>query len=161
MAKLLALDQASRISGYAIFDDGKLIKYGKFMFDDYDFGDRLYKIRKKIIELVQTYEINEVAFEDIQLQENVETFKKLAEVFGVVYEIVTELQLPHYIVLASSWKSTLSIKGKQRAQQKKNAQEWVKNTYNISATQDECDAICIGSHVLINKAKNATFDWAD
>ena len=161
MAKLLALDQASRISGYAIFDDGKLIKYGKFMFDDYDFGDRLYKIRKKIIELVQTYEINEVAFEDIQLQENVETFKKLAEVFGVVYEIVTELQLPHYIVLASSWKSTLSIKGKQRAQQKKNAQEWVKNTYNISATQDECDAICIGSHVLIKKEKNATFDWAD
>ena len=161
MANLLALDQASRTTGYAIYQDDKLIKYNKFTFDDSDFGVRLLKIRNKIDNLIKEYNIDEVVFEDIQLQENVETFKKLAEVFGVVYELISEKQLPYYIVLASSWKSTLSIKGKHRAEQKKNAQKWVEETYNIKPTQDECDAICIGAHVLINKRKNATFDWAD
>ena len=121
MANLLALDQASRTTGYAIYQDDKLIKYNKFTFDDSDFGVRLLKIRNKIDNLIKEYNIDEVAFEDIQLQENVETFKKLAEVFGVVYELISEKQLPYYIVLASSWKSTLSIKGKHRAEQKKNA----------------------------------------
>lgn len=161
MANLLALDQASRTTGYAIYQDDKLIKYNKFTFDDSDFGVRLLRIRNKIDNLIKEYNIDEVAFEDIQLQENVETFKKLAEVFGVVYELISEKQLPYYIVLASSWKSTLSIKGRHRAEQKKNAQKWVEETYNIKPTQDECDAICIGAHVLINKRKNATFDWAD
>ena len=50
-------------------------------------------------------------FEDIQMQgnvaNNVQTFKTLAEVFGVIYELVTELNLPNTAVLASSWKSTL------------------------------------------------------
>lgn len=30
-------------------------------------GDRLVKIRKKILSLIEEYEINEIAFEDIQL----------------------------------------------------------------------------------------------
>jgi hypothetical protein len=55
--------------------------------------------------------VEEVVFEDIQMQgnvaNNVQTFKALAEVFGVIYELVTELNLPNTAVLASSWKSTL------------------------------------------------------
>ena len=38
---------------------------------------------------------------------NVQTFKTLAEVFGVIYETVLELQLPCSAVLASVWKSGL------------------------------------------------------
>jgi hypothetical protein len=30
-------------------------------------GDRLVKIRKKVLSLIEEYEINEIAFEDIQL----------------------------------------------------------------------------------------------
>jgi Holliday junction resolvasome RuvABC endonuclease subunit len=64
---LLALDQASRVSGYAIFIEGKLTKYGKFSFDDEDFGIRLMKIRNKVQEIIKEYSINQVIFEDIQL----------------------------------------------------------------------------------------------
>jgi hypothetical protein len=45
----------------------------------------------------------------------------LAEVFGVIYELVTEMKLKNSAVLASSWKSTLGIKGKDRSEQKRNA----------------------------------------
>lgn len=151
---LLALDQASKTSGYAIYNDDKLIDYGKFTFDDTDLGIRLQKIKNKIKQLVIDYEVDEVVFEDIQLQDNVETFKVLAMVLGVVEELLTELKIPHKTILASSWKSTLKIRGKQRPEQKRNAQAWVINTYNIKPTQDECDAICIGKHYLLQKNHN-------
>jgi hypothetical protein len=38
MSVLLALDQASRTSGWAIYKDGKLSDYGKFTFEDEDMG---------------------------------------------------------------------------------------------------------------------------
>ena len=81
--RLLALDQASKTSGYAVFIDGKLEDYGKFTFEDVEIGDRLHKIREKVAELIANYGIDYVAFEDIQLQQNVQnnvqTFKVLAE----------------------------------------------------------------------------------
>jgi Holliday junction resolvasome RuvABC endonuclease subunit len=158
--KLLALDQASRTSGFAVFEDNKLIKYGKFTFDDTDFGIRLMKIRDKVKSLIDEFSVDKVVFEDIQLQDNVDTFKKLAEVFGVIFELVTELNIPHEAILASSWKSTLKIKGTKRPEQKKNAQLWVVENYNIKPTQDECDAICIGVHAIRNKPAEV-FDWSD
>lgn len=158
--KMLALDQASRTSGFAIFEDNKLIKYGKFTFEDSDFGVRLMKIRNKVQSLIEEFSIDKVVFEDIQLQDNVDTFKKLAEVFGVIFELVTELNIPHEAILSTSWKSTLKIKGAKRPEQKKNAQLWVNENYNIKPTQDECDAICIGVHALRSKPARV-FDWSD
>lgn len=167
--KLLALDQASHTSGYSIFYDDKLEAYGKFTFDDEDIGERLYKIREKVIELIDKYDINEVAFEDIQLQNNVgnnvKTFKILAEVFGIIYELVTEKKIPHTAVLAGTWKSSLGIKGKNRQEQKRNAKEYVIQTYGVKPTQDEADAICIGSHMTNKPKANITVvadhDWSD
>jgi hypothetical protein len=45
---ILALDQASRTSGWAVYVDNKLFKYGKFTYEDVDFGERLVKIRQAI-----------------------------------------------------------------------------------------------------------------
>lgn len=152
MSNLLALDQSSRITGYAIFIDGKLEHFGKFIVDDDNIDIRLVKIRNKVQELVTQYDITEVVLEDIQQQNNiannVQTFKILAEVYGVIVELLTELKIPHISVLSTSWKSTLNIKGRDRQTQKRNAQSYVTQTYNIKATQDESDAICIGDHYL-------------
>lgn len=173
MSRLLALDQASKTSGYAIFDGDELIEYGKFTATESDIGDRLYEIRQKVLELITKWDIDEVAFEDIQLQNNVynnvKTFKVLAEVYGIIDELLVELKIPHTSVLAATWKSTLGIKGKNRAEQKRNAQEYVNRTYNIKATQDESDAICIGSHMRKGhtaisqtiQADSDGFDWSD
>lgn len=172
MANLLAIDQASVTSGYAIFKDGELVNYGKFTFDDEIIAERLVKIRKKIIELIEEFDINEVAFEDIQMQgnvtNNVQTFKVLAEVFGVVSETLQERKMKYTVVMAGTWKSTLGIKGRTRPEQKRNAQQYVLETYNVKAIQDVCDAICIGTHILKRPGvgtsvidNNEGFDWAD
>ena len=159
--RIIAFDQASRTTGYSVFEDGKLITHGKFTFEDTDFGVRLMKIRNKAISLIHEYVPNEVVIEDIQLQENVETFKKLAEVYGIFDELLYELDIPHQAVLSTSWKSTLNIKGRTRPDQKRNAAIWVENTYGIKPTQDECDAICIGAHFFKNNLSNQGFDWSE
>ena len=63
--KILALDQSSRVSGYAIFDGDNLIESGKFTVDDADIGVRLLKIRNKVKDLIKNNNIDLVAFEDI------------------------------------------------------------------------------------------------
>jgi Holliday junction resolvasome RuvABC endonuclease subunit len=157
---LLALDQSSKITGYAIFDDGKLVKYGKLSYDDADLGTRLVKLRKDLEKLVDEAKIDEVIMEDIQYQPNIgiDTFKVLAETFGVVYELLTEKNIPNSSVWSTSWKSLLGIKGKTRPEQKRNAQNYIVNTFGIKPTQDECDAICIGLYKLHQKPD---FDWSE
>ena len=158
MSRLLALDQASRVTGWAIFEDGKLKSYGKISLDDPNTDIRLVQLRQDIQTLIADYNINEVIFEDIQQQNNVannvQTFKVLAEVYGVISELLQELQIPHSTVLAASWKSTLGIKGRTRAEQKKNAQSYAEQNYGIHVIQDIADAICIGTH-HIQKSKCA------
>lgn len=161
--RLLALDQASNISGYAIFEDGKLLKYDKINLTGYDLADKLVLLRKQIANLIQEWNIEEVIMEDIQLQgnvtNNVKTFKVLAEVFGVIYELVNEMNIKNSAVLASEWKSSLKIKGRDRTAQKRAAQQYVIDNYNIKPTQDECDAICIGAHYYLKDKQE--FDWSD
>ena len=150
MSRLLALDQASKCTGWAIFEDGELKSYGKISLDDPNTDIRLVQLRQGIQTLVADYNIDEVIFEDIQQQNNVtnnvQTFKVLAEVYGVVSELLQEIQIPHSTVLAASWKSTLGIKGRTRAEQKKNAQLYVEQNYDIHVIQDIADAVCIGTH---------------
>ena len=166
MSKFLALDQSSRITGYAVFENAKLIDYGKFSVNDEDIGVRLMKIRQEVDKLIKQYQVDEVVFEDIQMQgnvtNNVQTFKTLAEVFGVIYELVTELNLPNTAILSSSWKSTLQVKGRTRPEQKRNAQALIEKTFNIKPSQDECDAICIGLHHILKPTQEAeSFDWSE
>ena len=85
------------------------------------------------------------------------TFKSLAEVIGIIDELLFEMNIDCAAVLASTWKSTLSIRGKDRAAQKKAAQEYVLKTYDLKPTQDEADAICIGSHYF----QKQDYDWSN
>ena len=87
----------------------------------------------------------------------IKTFKILAEVFGVVHELMTELDMDYTIVPPIVWKATFKIAGKGRAKEKKLAQEYVFNTYGIRCTEDEADATCIGAHVI--KKQESEFNW--
>lgn len=170
--RILAFDQASRTSGWSVFEDGKLVEYGKFAFSDDDFGKRLEKIRNKVSEMIDYYQPDEVVFEDIQLQaqgdnynygNNIATFKKLAEVFGVIYELLTEREVPNRAVLSTVWKGKLGLLhgyAQKRESQKQEAQAWVKENYNVKVTQDEADAICIGVWASLTQPEKG-HDWSD
>lgn len=157
MANILALDQSSRITGYAVFINNQLTASGTFTVADDYIPDRLVKIRNKVNDLINKYSINKVLLEDIQMQtqvNNVSTHKILAEVLGVLEELCAERKIPHELIHSSSWKSGLNIKGRDRATQKRNAQAYVEENYKLRVSQDESDAICIGSY-YVKQTKSA------
>lgn len=164
MSKLLALDQSSKVTGVAIFEDGKLLKYSKIDVDG-ELPYRLMIIRNKVKEIIETENITEAAIEDIQMQanvvNNVETYRTLAEVRGVLEELFQELKIPYSIVLAGTWKSKLGIRGRDRASQKRAAQQYIVDTYGIKPIQDICDAICIGDYILFDKKQSQGLDWSE
>ena len=165
MHNLLALDQATRVSGWAVFKEGKLIDFGHFTVDDEEIGPRLLKIENFIKNKIKEWDIDTLAFEDIQMQasvgNNVQTFKKLAQVQGIIIELAEEEKLDYSIISSNTWKSTLKIKKQGRAAEKKQAQEYVKENYKVSPTQDEADAICIGIHAISSAKKEQGFDWSN
>ena len=165
VANILALDQSSHTTGFAVFKDGDPVVISHFEAPGQELGDRLEYIRNKIISLVQKYEIDEVVFEDIQLQDvngsretGIKTFKVLAEVFGVVHELVNELDVDYTIVPPIVWKATFKIAGKGRTQEKKMAQAYIQSTLGLACTEDEADAACIALHVI--KKAQTEYNWA-
>lgn len=162
--RLLALDQSSKTSGFAVFEDGKLIDYGHFTFTDAELGARLCKIKDKVDSLIDEYNIDTVIYEDIQYQRNVtggvKTFKALAEVIGVIYELLHRREIPNSAVLSTVWKSVVGIRGLTRDEQKSNAQAYVKETYGLKCTQDESDAICIGTYYFKKNIHEAETSWS-
>ena len=91
---------------------------------------------------------------------NVQTFKVVAEIFGVTQEELASHKYGDHVVSSKTWKSQLGIKGRTRPEQKKAAQAWVLNTYNKKVSQDESDAICIGASIVKGKEKKKNdFNW--
>ena len=161
MSRLLALDQASVTTGWSIWIDGKLEDWGHFTAKG-ELGERLHQIREFVATKVADHGIDQIAFEDIQFQQNVtnnvQTFKALAETFGVIYELATALEIPNQAILAGTWKSSLGIKGKNRPEQKKNAQAWVVNTFNIKCISKPLNIYIVIFFIFIN-SNNSRILW--
>lgn len=175
--KLLALDQASHVTGYSIFEDETPIKISHFNAKGTDFADRLVSIKQQVDALIKEYNIDTVAIEDIQLQQNkeqtittedtqsqknkiqnVKTFKILAEVLGVLEEYLQETNMKYYVIPPIQWKATLKIAGKGRTAEKAAAQKYVKDTYGLICTEDEADSVGIATHII--KSINSVYDWS-
>lgn len=145
--KILALDQATRDSGWSVFDGETLIDFGHFSFTHEDLSIRIYKLCQEIAKKIDIHQPDIVVIENIQLQQNVEMFQKLAWVQGALMTLCNEKGVPHKLVYPSEWRKSCSfLKGndKHRDNQKKIAQTWVMETFGKKCTQDESDAICIG-----------------
>jgi len=159
--RLLALDQSSKLTGYAIFQNGELDKYDYFGFDGTDVPSRLIKIRDKINQIIEEENITRVAIEEIQLQynnsNNVVTYKTLAFVMAVILVLCKERKIPCEIIPSVTWKSACGIKGRARAEQKKNAKAFVLEKFGLDLPQDTVDAICLGYSVS-KKDKNK-IEW--
>ena len=141
---LLALDQSTAITGYAVFKGQELITYGH-IHPEGEYMLRISKLRDWLENIIDTLNGDvEVIIEDIQLQEyepngkkikakdfGVVTYKKLAHLQGVLKNYCYESGVPYRVVSPSTWRTYSDIKGKKRQDKKKNAQLKVKKLYDI------------------------------
>lgn len=158
----LALDQALQTTGWAIFDDLSLITYGHFTISgSKSIEVRLNAIMKELSNLENKFNFQDIFFEDIQSQQNKETYKKLSYVQAAIMIWCYNTEHKFSILSPSHWRSILKEKykinfGKVRAEQKRAAQQLVRQKFNVEATEDECDAICIGLAGLAEKNKKTS-----
>lgn len=165
--RILALDQATRVSGWSIFDGNKLTKYGKFRTTGATEEERINQIRYWLISMIENWKPDEIGIEDIHFQGatatgapvGILTYKTLAHLQGVVIDTLFDNKIPFQIISPSTWREHCKVKGKTSPDKKKSMQRKVKEQFDISVTNDEADAIGIGKYMADTLIKWEATSW--
>ena len=164
--RVLALDQATHLTGYAIFDNSQLITSGIFQTELEDEIARSNAIKNWLISMVHNWNPDIIGFEDIQLQSfqnrniGVTTYKILAELLGILMETCYENDWNYVVCAPATWRAYNGVKGKTRIDKKKSMQKLIKEWFDITVTDDESDAIGIGKYIAEKKFKQTQiFNW--
>lgn len=155
--RILALDAATNVTGYAIYDDKVLVGFGTFKTTaSLPATERINQVKNWLKAALKEWQPNFVGIENIQLQKygnkatdvQVKTFQTLANLQGVILDTIFEACVDHDLVYPSEWRSYCGINDgdQHRDPKKKQAQAKVKIWYNMNCTEDESDAICIGKY---------------
>ncbi len=169
--RILAIDQA-RNGAWSIFDYEKkeLVEYGTFSFGakEYTYARAVLKIEELVDSIIREKDISAVFIEDIQLRFNVASFKRLAQLQGVLVNLFEKNKYLYDFVAPAQWQSYCNARGRKSSEIKENVKtleaggkkkskvlsiEMVKELYGIETTNDNlADSILIG-HYVVNKIK--------
>lgn len=167
--KILAVDQA-RHGAWAVFDyDSKaLLDCGTWDFDNrkFTFEKAILHIEKLIEEVIHTHDIEAVFLEDIQLRKNVQSFKKLAQLQGVLVNLCERNEYLYGLVAPTQWQNFCKARGRTSKEIKAKVTEieagtkkaskilslqFVKDRFGVETENDNLsDAICIGHYAVNN-----------
>lgn len=170
--RVLGLDAATNTTGYSIYDNGQLVSWGVFKTDGKQKATaRINEFKKWLISFVEEIDPDFVGIEHIHLQsfrkegqsfnnyvpQQVELYRVLANLQGVIMDTLYELEKECDLVRPSTWRSYSGINNgdPNREHKKKAAQAKVKSEFKIDCTEDEADAICIGKYF----AKHSSNYW--
>ena len=144
---ILALDQATKATGYAILKAGIIVEYGLIESDMWSAVDRMYAISSKIVELAEKHKVDMIVMEDIYMGYNVNTFKQLARLQGMIDGLCKNIGVKHIVYISAViWKKKFNLlKGKKREAQKNAGKKMIEKAYGIKVeTDDISDAMLIG-----------------
>jgi Holliday junction resolvasome RuvABC endonuclease subunit len=153
--KILAIDQASTVSGYSIWKDKLLASYGKIQSKDKDIIERMYEMYNQIKALIKNQKPDFVVLEGVQYQSNQKTYNQLSQLQGVLFSICLEKNIGFCIVEPSVWRQFSGVKGRVRAEQKLSAIEKIKELYGFDTEEDVAESILIGVWAINNVKKGA------
>lgn len=147
--RVLVFDQATRISGYALFDDSQYVLSGvvDMSKSTLDTHERSFKMAKALWALIKKHQPDCIVLEDTQQQNNVKTVITLARLQGMIIGYAEAHGVRVHILLPSQWRAALNYEQGpkvKRAELKKQSIDYVKKNYGIKASEDECEAICEG-----------------
>jgi Holliday junction resolvasome RuvABC endonuclease subunit len=147
--RVLAMDNATKTSGWAILENGKPIESGVFEADrSKEPIERIIEVSHWLSGMIYAWEIDTLGLENVQYGGNAQTLILLSKLLGVLevtgYEI---LQKSPIVVSVNTWRSYCGIKGANRIKKKESAQDYVREKFGIVASQDRAEAICLGVYV--------------
>lgn len=147
---ILALDVSTTSTGYAVYVDDKLVRYGFIKPKEKDWVDRVRKMSDEVVLLSQEFNITTVVIEDTFFLKNIKTVKKLCLAQGMLLGQLPKANLIQ--VFPNTWKKHFGLgKGKAtRDEQKQTSISVAETLFLISnrLNDDEADAILMGRYVL-------------
>lgn len=163
--RILALDQSTSCTGWAIAIDGKVNEdnVGVIKSHKKDYIQRIKETVEKVAQLIKDNDIDLVVFEDIQMQGyQVDVFKKLAQLQGSLMFMLLELGVNFEVMHTAKWRKELGMsdKGVKRQEWKLRSKYYAECQELRYFCEDSNDAICIafGSAKLFEGAKIPQFD---
>lgn len=167
--KILAIDASSKATGIAVFEEGKPIYTNLITSSSTDLIKRLSVMQDGITEILNKYpDIETVVLEEVRPDTgyNNKTYKALMYVQCIiniaVYNFNKKIKIEY--LYPSSWRTKVGIKngrGIKREELKKADIAWAKDTWGISAGDDICDALGIGTAFCkeMNKPTIEEINW--
>lgn len=146
--RILAIDQSTTKSGYALFSETDLTRWG--VLDHHKNKDpdgRFQEMCKHIEELLKNIRPDLVVFEDVSLRQSVNVLIMLARLQGCIMEMCYTYDVDFVIYVPTKWRQLCGINQKKHAERdnlKKQAIAFVRGAYGIRVGDDCAEAICIG-----------------
>lgn len=160
--RVLALDQATHTTGYAIIDDNKLIYAGTYEARGSEEIERDLDIKIWLMNLINNWKPDFVGIEGIQFQEEdnsrkmgVTVFQALARLQGIIMLTCKELDVPFEVCPTNTWRHYCGVKGRTRTDKKRSMQLLIKEWYGKTVSDDIADAVGIGKYIADKVTRNS------
>lgn len=139
---LIAFDQSTTATGWCVMDmtTSKIVAHGVIR-PIGQTNERIREIVKKSVYLCQKFEVGFVFIEGIQIQKNPTVYEILAKLKGTMEIVLEEKGYFVNVVKAAEWRKRIGIKNKKRELVKQEAIDLVKDSFDITPSEDECEAI--------------------
>lgn len=148
--KVLALDLSTKSTGWAVFENKKLIDSGCVTASSTNVLNRISKITDELRIIYDRYLPDDIIVEEVlpeDVRHNQQVFKALMYMQAAVALEFNKSGKKLNFYVSSEWRKKCGIRtgrGITRDMVKAADIKFVKDNYNINANDDVCDAICIG-----------------
>lgn len=163
--KILSIDASTKSSGWAIFEDSKLVDYGIIKASSTDLIKRIHKIVNDFDEVLSKYKIDTIVLEEVRPEnglQNIKTHRALMWLQGQLAVMIHDNHnnIPIEYLYPSEWRAECGIKtgaGIRRESLKIKDIAFVKNNFGIDTNDDIADAIGIG--YAFTKKNEEKINW--
>lgn len=147
---LVSLDTSTTSTGYAVYDNGELVKYGCLKHDTKKriaTNEKMINMVMKIYELLNDIKPDFVITELTAVARNVQVQRNLTMILGAIMGYCISHNAYYYSFRPTEWRSLISDKNKPRKREelKQWSKDQVKQILNIELDSDDIsDAVLIG-----------------
>lgn len=147
--RIVSLDQSTRCTGYAVFEDGQYIESGVIDMNKskLETDKRSFEMAKEIWKIIKKYNPQEIVIENVQQQSSPSTVIILARLAGMIIGYAEAHNIHVHILLPSQWRKALGYSQGakvKRQELKQQSIDYVKKNLGLDLSEDECEAIAEG-----------------
>ena len=144
---ILGLDQATKVTGWSVFENRELIAYNKIIVPDkYEAEKRMELMTEEIRKIILRYEPDKVYFEQTFLKGSPRGFRTSCQLQGFIMWELHMHKIPYVIKEESTWAKNISCCHGKREERKDSVLSKIEEMFNIKLgdNNDISDAIAIG-----------------